>query len=138
MSTVGSLINRIRSDSLLALIRDLLATDHPEQRLAQLADTLAQQFALAPSEKHMIGRDLGQLAPTPSLKYKAAAWGEFHDQHYIVLSSSKNLIIEYVRFVEEGQGRPSLWTNLQQQIYLGSDEFIERLQSRLPEENDFS
>jgi putative transposase len=44
----------------------------------------------------------------------------------------------YVRFVEEGQGLPSLWTNLHQQIYLGSDEFIERLQSRLPEENDFS
>jgi hypothetical protein len=73
MSTVGSLISRIRVDSLVALIRDLLATDHPQQRLAQLADTLAQQFALVPSEKHMIGRDLGQLAPTPSLKYKAAA-----------------------------------------------------------------
>ena len=73
MSTVGSLISRIRVDSLVALIRDLLATDHPEQRLAQLADTLAQQFALVPSEKHMIGRDLGQLDPTPSLKYKAAA-----------------------------------------------------------------
>ena len=39
---------------------------------------------------------------------------------------------------EEGQGLPSLWTNLQQQIYLGSDEFIERLQSRLPEEKEFS
>ena len=44
----------------------------------------------------------------------------------------------YVRFVEEGQGLPSLWTNLQQQIYLGSHEFIERLQSRLPEEKEFS
>jgi hypothetical protein len=73
MSTVGSLINRIRVDSLLVLIRDLLATDHPQQRLARLADTLAHQFALVPSEKHMIGRDLGQLDPTPSLKYKAAA-----------------------------------------------------------------
>jgi putative transposase len=28
--------------------------------------------------------------------------------------------------------------NLQQQIYLGSDEFIERLQGRLPEERAFS
>ena len=73
MSTVGSPINRIRVDSLVALIRDLLATDHPQHRLAQLADTLAQQFALVPSEKHMIGRDLSRLASTPSLKYKAAA-----------------------------------------------------------------
>jgi hypothetical protein len=38
--------------------------------------------------------------------------------------------------VEEGHGRPSLWTNFQQQIYLGSDAFIERLQNRLPEEKD--
>ena len=44
----------------------------------------------------------------------------------------------YVRFVEEGQGLPSLWTDLQQQIYLGSDEFIERLQSRLAEEKESS
>jgi hypothetical protein len=39
------------------------------------------------------------------------------------------------------RGKPraaELWTNLQQQIYLGSDDFIERLQSRLPEEKDFS
>ena len=71
--TVGSLINRIKVDSLLAVIRELLMTEHPEQRLAQLADTLVQQFALAPSEKHLAGRDLGRLEPTPSLKYKAAA-----------------------------------------------------------------
>ena len=71
--TVGSLINRVKVDSLLAVIRDLLATDHPEQRLAQLADTLARQFALIPSEKHMAGRDLGRLESTPSLKYRAAA-----------------------------------------------------------------
>jgi REP-associated tyrosine transposase len=51
---------------------------------------------------------------------------------------SRGLPNAYVRFVEEGQGLPSLWTNLQQQIYLGSDELIERLQSRLPEEKDFS
>jgi len=30
-------------------------------------------FKLAPSKKHMIGRELGRLEPTPSLKYKAKA-----------------------------------------------------------------
>jgi putative transposase len=54
---------------------------------------------------------------------------------FAVGKSAKRLC---TRFVEEGHGRPSLWTDLQQQIYLGSDEFIERLQSRLPEEKDFS
>jgi hypothetical protein len=29
-------------------------------------------FPLAPSSKHMSGRDLGRLEPTPSLRYRAA------------------------------------------------------------------
>lgn len=70
--TVGSLINRVKSDSLLTVIRDLLATDDPRQQLQRLADTLAAHFPLQPSAKHMVGRDLGRLEPTPSLKYKAA------------------------------------------------------------------
>ncbi len=71
--TVGSLINRIKVESLLDVIGDIVASDHPAQQLAQLAERLTEQNALAPSEKHMIGRDLGRMEPTPSLKYKAAA-----------------------------------------------------------------
>jgi DDE superfamily endonuclease len=71
--TVGSLINRIKVDSVLTVIRDLLAAEDPERQLQQLADTLAEYFGLRPSEKHMVGRDLGRLEPSPSLKYKGAA-----------------------------------------------------------------
>ena len=71
--TVGSLINRIKVDSLLEVFRGILATVDPAGQLQQLSDTLAEHFDLKPSEKHMVGRDLGRLAPSPSLKYKAAA-----------------------------------------------------------------
>jgi len=71
--TVGSLINRIKVECLLDVIHDLLSAKNPEQELTKLADTLTKQFALMPSGKHMVGRDLGRQEPTPSLKYKAIA-----------------------------------------------------------------
>jgi hypothetical protein len=71
--TVGSPINRIKVDSVLTVIRDLLAAEDPERQLQQLADTLAEYFGLRPSEKHMVRRDWGRLEPSPSLKYKSAA-----------------------------------------------------------------
>jgi len=71
--TVGSLIHRIKVDSLLTVIRELLDAKDPEHHFQRLADTLAQHFSLAHSEKHLVGRDLGRLEPTPALKYKAAA-----------------------------------------------------------------
>ncbi|MGC1952302.1 MAG: transposase, partial [Gammaproteobacteria bacterium] len=71
--TVGSLINCIKVDSLLEVFRGILATADPAGQLQQLSDTLAECFDLRPSEKHRVGRDLGRLAPSPSLKYKAAA-----------------------------------------------------------------
>ncbi|ABK42643.1 hypothetical protein Mmc1_3441 [Magnetococcus marinus MC-1] len=70
--TVGSLINHIKADNLVALIHDLLNANAPEQELTQLADVLAKQFRLNLSEKHMVGRDLGRQAPSASLKYKTA------------------------------------------------------------------
>ena len=71
--TVGSLINRIKVESVLTVIREALTAADPEHHLQQLSDTLVQYFNLRPSEKHMLGRDLGRLEPSPSLKYKAAA-----------------------------------------------------------------
>jgi len=70
-STVGSLINRVQIESLLTVIHELLDAEQPKQQLQQLADALDAYFPLRASAKHMVGRDLGRLEPTPSLKYKA-------------------------------------------------------------------
>ena len=72
-STVGSLISRVKMDSLITIIRQLVVADEPEKRLQQLTQQLEAQFQLKPSDKHMVHRDLGRMEPTPSLKYRAAA-----------------------------------------------------------------
>jgi len=69
--TVGSLRTQVKVESLLAVIRNLVNSDDPEAKLACLAKTLKENI-LAPSGKHMSGRELGRLKPTPSLKYRAA------------------------------------------------------------------
>jgi len=70
--TVGSLQARVRVDSLFALIQELLASENPTKMLSQLSQKVKELHQLQPSKKHMIGRDLGRLESSPSLKYKAA------------------------------------------------------------------
>ncbi|MBB3062590.1 transposase [Microbulbifer rhizosphaerae] len=42
----------------------------------------------------------------------------------------------YWQFVQEGRGQPSPWESLKNQIYLGSDEFVEDMQCRMnPEQS---
>lgn len=71
--TVGSLSNRVKVDSLLTIIRELVTADNPVEQLQRLAHQLQELFPLQPSSKHMVNRDMGRLEPTPSLKYKAFA-----------------------------------------------------------------
>jgi hypothetical protein len=70
--TVGSLQARVRVDSLIDMIQDLLASENPKEMLSQLSEKVKKLHELRPSKKHMIGRDLGRLESAPSLKYKAA------------------------------------------------------------------
>ena len=44
----------------------------------------------------------------------------------------------YIDFVRSGVGLPSLWDNLRHQIYLGSDSFLNEIQSLIPSEKDLS
>jgi hypothetical protein len=71
--TVGSLRARVRVDCLFDLIHKMLASENPKEMLSQLSDKVKELFELQPSKKHMIGRNLGRLEPSPSLKYKAAS-----------------------------------------------------------------
>jgi len=71
--TVGSLQRRTQVDIFLAFVRTLLEEDDPSEKLEQFAEIAKEFFQLMPSKKHMSGRNLGTLEPTPSLKYKAIA-----------------------------------------------------------------
>ena len=71
--TVGSLCERSRAEALLTWVQNLLNSECPGEQLAQLAHTVKELFPLSLSGKHMSSRDLGRLAPTPALSYRAAA-----------------------------------------------------------------
>jgi hypothetical protein len=43
-----------------------------DEQFARLAEKVKTLFPLAPSSKHMSGRDLGRQEPTPTLRYRAA------------------------------------------------------------------
>lgn len=50
----------------------------------------------------------------------------------------KRAISKYKDFVREGVGLPSLWSELSQQIYLGDEKFVKRLQKKLDHTEDLS
>ena len=47
-------------------------------------------------------------------------------------------ITKYVNFVIEGIKSPSIWGDLKQQIYLGDEHFVERMQMLIDEDKDLS
>jgi hypothetical protein len=69
--TVGSLQRKSQMEVLLDFIKTLLEHQNPGDKLKELAALVDEVFQLMPSDKHMIGRDLGRLAPTASLQYCA-------------------------------------------------------------------
>jgi hypothetical protein len=69
--TVGSLQQKSRMDALLDVFRSVVDTDDPHKRLDEIVKVAKRLFPLRNSGKHMNGRDLGRLEPTPGLKYRA-------------------------------------------------------------------
>ncbi len=69
--TVGSLQRLAQMDALLEFITSLLEDKNPGKQLKKLGKMIKEVFQLIPSDKHMSGRNLGRLEPTPALKYHA-------------------------------------------------------------------
>ncbi len=66
---------------------------------------------------------IGKAAGTPWL-----------ETDIILASFSKRRVIarqRYIRFVADGKNQPSIWRNLVQQIYLGDERFVHRVQQHL-------
>ena len=71
--TVGSLQQHTRMEALIEVMRGVAHAENPHQRLEEILTAAKHLFPLRDSAKHMNGRDLGRLEPTPSLKYRAVA-----------------------------------------------------------------
>ncbi len=68
--TVGSLLRLSQVESLLNFIKSILQDKNPHKKFKEIGVLVKEVFQLRPSSKHMIGRNLGRLRPTPSLAYK--------------------------------------------------------------------
>jgi hypothetical protein len=53
-------------------------------------------------------------------------------------SRKTEAIEKYRQFVAEGKGKPAPWSELRNQVYLGSDSFVEKLQSHIDNEQELS
>jgi hypothetical protein len=71
--TVGRLKRTSQMDALVEVIHGVVNADNPHQKLNEIIEVAKKRFPPRDSAKHMSGRDLGRLEPTPSLKYKAQA-----------------------------------------------------------------
>jgi len=69
--TVGSLQRKSQMDVFLGFIKKLLDHPAPGDKIKELAELIDDTFQLMPSDKHMVGKDLGRLESTPSLNCRA-------------------------------------------------------------------
>lgn len=65
--TVGSLKQAAYAEALIQFVQQALEADDPMAWFEQLKEKIKSIFVLRTSSKHMSGRDLGRLEPTPSL-----------------------------------------------------------------------
>lgn len=68
--TVGSLVEKLKAEALVDTMKSVVESDDPKSRLSELIEALKDYCPERKSTKHMVGRDLGRLEPTPSLKYR--------------------------------------------------------------------
>ncbi len=69
-STVGSLLEKARMETLVYFIKDIILSENPLNLLHDIENKIKKFFKLMPSNKHMNEKKLGRMEETPSLKYK--------------------------------------------------------------------
>jgi len=70
-----------------------------------------------------------------SAMVRLAGCPEWFDREWLLGNfgeSNRSAVRQYMRFVEDGVLQSSPWSMLKNQIYLGSDRFVEKVQSDLP------
>jgi len=69
--TVGSLQQKSQMDAFVDVVRGIVDAPNPHEKLDEIVQVIKRVFPLRDSTKHMSGRNLGRLEPSPALKYRA-------------------------------------------------------------------
>ena len=72
MST-GCLIEHIKMNALIKVVYEVVKAKNPKESFDKFAAQLKRCLPERNSTKHMVGKELGRMEPTPSLKYKKAS-----------------------------------------------------------------
>ena len=70
---VGCLIEHINAEALVESVHDIVTAEDPNQALKKFKEVLHESLPVRQTTKHLVGRDLGRMEPTPSLRYQKAA-----------------------------------------------------------------
>ena len=71
--SVGCLVEHINAEALMDGVSHIVNADDPKKELNKFTMALRNSIPNRSSSKHLIGRDLGRMAPTASLLYQKAA-----------------------------------------------------------------
>jgi hypothetical protein len=71
--SVGCLVERVNSEALIDGVSHIVNSDEPKKELNKFAIALENSIPNRSSSKHLVGRDLGRMESTPSLRYQKAA-----------------------------------------------------------------
>lgn len=71
--SVGCLVERINAEALIDGINNIVNSDDPKEQLNKFALAIENSIPNRPSSKHLIGRDLGRMEPSASLRYQKSA-----------------------------------------------------------------
>ncbi len=68
---VGCLTEHLKAQALIETVTDIVNDEQPRSALEAFHTALKSVLPQRASKKHMVGRDLGRMEPTPSLRYRA-------------------------------------------------------------------
>jgi len=73
--TIGSLQRHLQMESFTTWLEDWFDDSKFADKLEQLTKAIRPLFPLQPSKKHINGKKIGRLEPTPALKYRGLEIG---------------------------------------------------------------
>jgi hypothetical protein len=77
--SAGCLIDSLKAQALVATVERIVAAEDSEAALEAFSIALRDTLPQRSSSKHMAGRELGRMEPTPSLRYRASDSTRVHE-----------------------------------------------------------
>ena len=102
---------------------------------------LARYIVLNPVRAHMVGAAIDWRWSSYRATVGTVACPQWLDREWLLSSFARRqstAINRFMKFVAAGNSQPSPWDNLKNQIFLGNDQFVDRMLSLVEENKSLS